>query len=138
MFVCGRRFKAMRGLEEVLPEGEGPAVQQALAKAVPRENYAFGQMLVQHMQQQQQQEVQQRAVQGPAGKNNTRSGPSKQASDKQASFGKRRLKIVFMKRSGEGRQLLNIQELLQRCNAWTLSLPGDRDNVTAECREVHC
>lgn len=137
MFVCGRRFKAMRGLEEVLPEGEGPAVQQALAKAVPRENYAFGQMLVQHMQQQQQ-GVQQREVQGQAGNNDTHGGSGKQASGRQASSGKRRLKIVFMKRGGEGRQLLNIHELLQRCNAWSLSLPNNRDNVTAECREVRC
>ena len=119
MFVCGRRFKAMRALEEQLPLGEA-AARQALMRAIPRENYAYGQMLVEHVQQQQQQ-----MGSNGAGQPSTAAGR-----------GGRRLRVAFMKRGGQGRQLLNARELLQRCNKWRHKPPGGGATITAECREV--
>ena len=47
-----------------------------------------------------------------------------------------RLRVLFVKRGGEGRQLLNAGELLQACNAWRWLPPNSSQSVSAECREV--
>lgn len=45
------------------------------------------------------------------------------------------LNVVFQRRPGETRQMLNLEELLERCNAWTHSTAAGR-RFAASCRAV--
>lgn len=53
------------------------------------------------------------------------------------SDGPTQLRVVFQRRVGDTRQLLNIGELLGRCNAWRHRTTNGRQ-LTAQCSEVRC
>jgi hypothetical protein len=137
-FFCGRNFPMETGLppdeEAALSERER---QDRLATAVPQEPYSFGQATSAFVQQQQQ-----RSLGGQPVGHLARDAISLQdeavaaghARQRAATSG--RLRVALMKRGGEGRQLLNSQELLQSCNAWSYRPPGNSTPVTAECHEV--
>lgn len=153
-FFCGRNFPLDRGVpveDEAAQTSKQAAT--ALAQRVPIEPYGFGQAVSMFKQQEQ------RAQQQPqlaSGGNSTLAAPLVDAitlqiaaaaaagmpalaavvpaAERARSTG--RLRIVFMKRGSEGRQILNVAELLQRCNTWRLELPGGGPAVTAECTEV--
>lgn len=135
-FFCGRNFLMDTGLppEEEAALGQAER-QERLAEAVPQEPYSFGQAVSAFLQQR-------RGQQGQAGEPLAQDAISLQ--DAAAAWGQGRqraatngrLRIGLMKRGGEGRQLLNSEELLQSCNAWSYTPPGSSMPVTAECHEV--
>ena len=116
-----------------LPQG-AEAEPDALRHAVPRENYGFGQEVVQYVQRQS----------GSSSSSGSGSG-SKSASNSGSRFlgigggggsGRQPLRVRFMQRDSGGRQLLNIAELVAACNAWRFTPPGGGPPLTADCRQV--
>ena len=131
-FFCGRNFPAAAGLPAAEEAGLGEEeVQQRLAAGIPVEPYSYGQALAAYMQQKQQRRRHappdvislQQAAAAAGG-----------ATERAATSG--RLRVALMRRGGEGRQILNAGELLERCNAWRYRPPGSTKPVTAECHEV--
>ncbi len=138
LFVCGRNFPLARGLAPAEEAALTPQQQtERLAQEVPIEPFSFGQAVV--------------AYQGQAASTSSRQdGISLQEAAAAAAASaagaaglgvqrartRGRLKVVLIKRGGEGRQLLNAAELLQACNAWSWLPPGGSEPVTAECGEV--
>ena len=139
LFFCGRKVELARGpppeVEAAMSDAERAA---ALAKEVPLEPFSFGQAVVQHQLQQPPRQgqaaqdgisLQEAAAAAAAVK------PEQQQEQRSKSSG--RLRVLLMKRDGEGRQILNAKELLERCNAWQYHPPnGTAATVTADCREV--
>ena len=137
MYVCGKRFKAANQLER--PVGPSPEEQAAaLRKSIPREDFTFGQALVRHVQQRQQRQQQQQQQQQLGHPSRVQVEISSSgAGSSTSSGGGWRLKILLIRRGGVERQILNVQELLQRCNTWRHQPPNSSTPVvTAECREV--
>ncbi|PSC75686.1 LRR repeats and ubiquitin-like domain-containing protein isoform A [Micractinium conductrix] len=133
LLVCGRRFRPAKPLQWGLPQG-AEAEPDALRHAVPRENYGFGQEVVQYVQRQS----------GSSSSSGSGSG-SKSASNSGSRFlgigggggsGRQPLRVRFMQRDSGGRQLLNIAELVAACNAWRFTPPGGGPPLTADCRQV--
>lgn len=110
-------------------KGAGPG-DARLAGGVPRELGAWGQELVAHVQQQQQRGQQQQQAR-PRG--DARGGAVGSQRGRGAA---RRLKVLFLRRDSSGRQLLNAEELVERCNAWQGRDPSSGAALSAECRQV--
>lgn len=121
MFFCGEKVATAKGA------GPGDA---RLAGGVPRELGAWGQELVAHVQQQQQRGQQQQQAR-PRG--DARGGAVGSQRGRGAA---RRLKVLFLRRDSSGRQLLNAEELVERCNAWQGRDPSSGAALSAECRQV--
>ncbi|KAL4436680.1 hypothetical protein ABPG75_003819 [Micractinium tetrahymenae] len=115
LFFCGEKIGTAKGA------APGDA---RLKGGVPRELGAWGQELVAHVQRQQEQQGQQ----------DQQPRPPNDASDR--GGGSRRLKVLFLRRDSEGRQLLNAEELVRCCNGWKGRDPGSGAALTAECRQV--
>ncbi|KAI3437750.1 hypothetical protein D9Q98_000198 [Chlorella vulgaris] len=138
-FFCGRNLPMAAGLSPAEEAQLGQeAVQERLAAEVPDEPYSYGQALAAYLKQQRQQRVWQRQPTMPLpdaiSLQQAAEAAGGGAFEQAASSG--RLKIALMKRSGEGRQILNSVELMQRCNAWKYIQPGSNAPITAECYEV--
>lgn len=138
-FFCGRNLPMAAGLSPAEEAHLGQeAVQERLAAEVPDEPYSYGQALAAYLKQQRQQRVWQRQPTMPLpdaiSLQQAAEAAGGGAFEQAASSG--RLKIALMKRSGEGRQILNSVELMQRCNAWKYIQPGSNAPITAECYEV--
>lgn len=142
LFVCGRNFPLARGLAPAEEAALTPQQQaERLAQEVPIEPFSFGQAVVAY-------QTQAARTAGQASAGNVQDGISLQEAAAAASragtagsAGERaktsgRLKVLLIKRGGEGRQLLNAAELLQACNSWSWVPPGSSKAVTADCREV--
>lgn len=139
LFVCGRNFPLARGLAPAEEAALTPQQQaERLAQEVPIEPFSFGQAVVAY-------QTQAARAAGQASAGNVQDGISLQEAAATAgtagSAGERaktsgRLKVLLIKRGGEGRQLLNAAELLQACNSWSWVPPGSGEAVTADCREV--
>jgi len=151
VFFCGRNIAMGQGWapdeEAVTSEAEREA---ALAQQVPLEPYSYGQAVVQYMRQKQKQQQKRQQQRGQAAQAPV-DGISLQAAAAEAAGApplaavlpstprastSGRLRILFMKRGSEGRQILNAGELLERCNAWRYQPPGGGPAVTASCSEV--
>lgn len=122
MLICGGRFKPDRPLEFGVPQS-AEEERARLRKAVPRENFGFGQEVVQWYRSR-------GLVPAPPQPAAAAAAPGSGGS------GSRRLKVLFMRRDSGGRQLLNAEELVRSCNAWRYTLPGGGGTVTADCRQV--
>lgn len=147
-FFCGRNFPLDAGLsaedEAALSAKQAAA---ALAQRVPIEPYSFGQAVAMFKQQQltQQQRGGNKLYAGPSDAISMQAAAAAAAGGPQfaavAPAAERarttgRLRVLFMRRGSEGRQILNAAELLRRCNAWRHEAPGGGPAVTAECFEV--
>ena len=64
-------------------------------------------------------------------------GEDASSSSGSGADGEVQLRIVFQKREGNDRQLLNAGELVERCNAWRYTAPSGA-RVRALCWEVRC
>ncbi|KAL4435209.1 hypothetical protein ABPG77_001891 [Micractinium sp. CCAP 211/92] len=113
MFFCGEKIGTAKSARPGDARLEG---------GVPRELGAWGQELVAHVQQQQQEQQQ--------------ATPQDEARGRKGGGAGRRLKVLFLKRDSEGRQLLNAEELVQRCNGWRGHDPESGAALTAECQQV--
>lgn len=94
----------------------------------PTELYQFGQAVAQQTQHHHQQLAADAPVQVGSGDS---------SSDSSGSSG--RLRVVFVQRGSVGRQLLNVAELVQRCNSWHYRLPNTSAGsagISADCRQV--
>lgn len=111
LFFCGEKIGTAKTARPGAARLEG---------GVPRELGAWGQELVAHVQQQQQEQA----------------TPQDGARGRKGGGASRRLKVLFLRRDSEGRQLLNAEELLQRCNDWRVRDPESGAALTAECRQV--
>ncbi|KAL4451870.1 hypothetical protein ABPG75_007532 [Micractinium tetrahymenae] len=148
-FFCGRNFPLDRGLPVEEEAALSPKQQAAaLEQRVPLEPYSFGQAVALFKQQQAQRQQQQQggssaaasfdAISLQAAAAEAAGAPQLAAVTPAAERARTTgmLRIVFMKRGSEGRQILNVAELLRRCNTWRYEPPGGGPAVTAECREV--
>ncbi|KAL4437120.1 hypothetical protein ABPG75_004259 [Micractinium tetrahymenae] len=123
LLICGRKFKPDKPLELGLPQ-TAEEERARLKKAVPRENYGFGQGVVRWYRQ--------RGLIPPPPKPAAASGSSSSSTDRSG----RRLRVLFMRRDSGGRQLLTAEELARSCSTWRYQPPGGGGTVTAECRQV--
>ena len=132
VYFCGQKIELARGAprehEAVWSEAERTA---ALAKAVPIEPFSYGQAVVQHETQQLRQG---QAAEDGISLQAAEAAAAAKPQQEQRSKSSGRLKVLLMKRGGEGRQILNADELLERCNAWQYRAPNG--TATADCREV--
>ena len=100
----------------------------------PTALYQFGQAVAQQTRLQQQQQL---AAAGPGQVDSEDSSSS--SSNSSGGRGSGRLKVVFVQRGSVGRQLLNVAELVRRCNSWHYRLPGasaDSAGMSADCGQV--
>lgn len=112
---------------------------------VPRELFGWGQAVARHVLEQRRaaqaaQLARRQRVQMPealvVGLEPRPAGGGEGGSSDAAAGGTQRLRVVFLQRDGEGRQLLNAEELLERCNAWRYEPAGSGTTFAAECRQV--
>lgn len=149
-FFCGRNMPLAQGLP---PEREAALSQERrtkrLVEQVPIEPFSYGQAVVAYHQQAGVVAKQMRRRPRPptdapaildgislqqAAAAAAVAVPPPEVERAKSSSG--RLRVLFVKRSGEGRQVLNAAELLQRCNSWQYRPPNGSATVTADCSEV--
>lgn len=143
-FFCGRNFPQARW---PLPEEEAAMppqqVTERLRKEVPFEPYSFGQAAVAYHTQAALAAQQMQRRQWPmAAGGGVQDGISLQEEaaaagapqERAATTG--RLRILLVKRGGEGRQVLNAADLLAACNSWQYRPPNSTAVITAQCSEV--
>jgi hypothetical protein len=134
VFFCGQKIELARGAprehEAAWSEAERTT---ALAKAVPIEPFSYGQAVV-HYEMQQPREGQ--AAEDGISLQVAAAAAAPKPEQEERSKSSGRLKVLLMKRGGEGRQILNADELLEQCNAWQYRAPNGTAIATADCREV--
>lgn len=143
LFICGRNFPLGAGLppaeEQVLTKQQRA---KRLAETVPLEPWTYGQAVAAwHQQAGAAAQRMRRRPRQPAELQDgislleaAAAAPAPAAASARSSSG--RLRVLVIKRGGEGRQILNAPELLQHCNAWRYQPPGGGPAVTADCTEV--
>ena len=147
VYVCGRNFPLGPGLaREEEAELSPQQRSKRLAETVPLEPWTYGQAVVAWHQQAGAAARRMRRRPRPppalqdgislleAAEAAAAAGPAPAVARARSSGG--RLRVLVIKRGGEGRQILNAPELLRRCNAWRYQPPGGGPAVTAECSEV--
>jgi hypothetical protein len=137
-FFCGRNLPVGAGSA---PEDEArlsdDEVQQQLANEVPIEPYSYGQAVAAYMQQQQQQLLRRQGqVQLPDAISLQQAAAAHAGQQPNWAASNGSLRVLLLRRGGEGRQVLNAAEVLERCNAWRYSPPGSTVPVTAVCSEA--